>query len=301
MNRREFFHRTMGAAVAPLVLEHLLPSSLLAGLFPMDDADETICKQKFEFAVDQRLAERPINEVIAEIGKTFLGTEYVGHVLEQPGEERLVVNMRALDCVSFYENSLVLARCIKMKKFTFEDYKAQLQFIRYRGGIIDGYPSRLHYTTDYWYDNERKGVLKIVTRQIFGDQNVKPIPKPINFMSAHRSTYKQLANDQYYEVIVKQEEAINSRESFFLPKGKVHIFADKIKTGSLLGITTNIPGMDIAHTGVAIRLENSELHFMHAPNVGYKVQITEAPLHEYLAKNAKQTGIIVAEPLEPKL
>ena len=291
----------MGAAVAPLVLEHLLPSSLLAGLFPMDDADETICKKKFEFAVDQRLAERPINEVIAEIGKTFLGTEYVGHVLEQPGEERLVVNMRALDCVSFYENSLVLARCIKMKKFTFEDYKAQLQFIRYRGGIIDGYPSRLHYTTDYWYDNERKGVLKIVTRQIFGDQNVKPIPKPINFMSAHRSTYTQLANDQYYEVIVKQEEAINSRESFFLPKGNVHMFADKIKTGSLLGITTNIPGMDIAHTGVAIRLENGELHFMHAPNVGYRVQITEAPLHEYLAKNAKQTGIIVAEALEPKL
>ena len=144
-------------------------------------------------------------------------------------------------------------------------------------------------------------MLKIVTRNIFGDQNVKPIPKPINFMSTHRSTYTQLANDQYYEVIVKQEEAINSRESFFLPKGNVHMFADKIKTGGLLGITTNIPGMDIAHTGVAIRLENGELHFMHAPNVGYRVQITEAPLHEYLAKNAKQTGIIVAEALEPKL
>jgi hypothetical protein len=291
----------MGAAVAPLVLEHFIPSSLLAGFFPMDDADETLCKQKFEFAIDQQLAERPINEVIAEIGKTFIGTEYVGHVLEQSGEERLVVNMRALDCVSFYENSLVLARCIKMKKFTFEDYKAQLQLVRYRGGIIDGYPSRLHYTTDYWYDNERKGVLKVVTRQIFGDQNVKPIPKPINFMSTHRSTYKQLANGQWYEAIVKQEEAINSRESFFLPKGNVHIFADKIKTGSLLGITTNLPGMDIAHTGVAIRLENGELHFMHAPNVGYKVQITEVPLHDYLAQNAKQTGIIVAEPLEPAM
>jgi len=29
----------------------------------------------------------------------------------------------------------------------------------------------------------------------------------------------------------------------------VHIFADKIKTGSLLGITTNLPGMDIAPYG----------------------------------------------------
>jgi hypothetical protein len=40
---------------------------------------------------------------------------------------------------------------------------------------------------------------------------------------------------------------------------------------------------------------------MHAPNVGYKVQITEVPLHDYLAQNAKQTGIIVAEPLEPAM
>ncbi|MCX6137697.1 MAG: DUF1460 domain-containing protein [Ignavibacteriales bacterium] len=299
MNRREFFHRTAAAALLPLALDKFFPSSLLAGTLDMDDADALICKKKFEFAVNQNLAGRPINEIIVEIGKTFLGTDYVGHVLEQPGDERLVVNMRALDCVSFYENSLVLARCIKMKKFTFDDYKVQLQFIRYRGGIIDGYPSRLHYTTDYWFDNEKKGVIKVVTKKLFGDENVKLIPKPINFMTTHRSTYTQLANDRFFEMVVKQEEAINNRETFFLPKGSVHLFADKIKTGSLLGIATNIPGMDIAHTGVAIRLENGELHFMHAPNVGYKVQITEAPLHDYLAKNSKQTGIVVAEPLEP--
>jgi len=84
MNRREFFHRTMGAAVAPLVLE-TLHSIIIAGRIfsPWTTADETLCKQKFEFAIDQQLAERPINEVIAEIGKTFIGTEYVGHVLEQ--------------------------------------------------------------------------------------------------------------------------------------------------------------------------------------------------------------------------
>jgi len=54
-----------------------------------------------------------------------------------------------------------------MKKSHSKTTRAQLQLVRYRGGIIDGYPSRLHYTTDYWYDNERKGVLKVVTRQIF--------------------------------------------------------------------------------------------------------------------------------------
>jgi hypothetical protein len=300
MNRRDFFARTLGTAVTPFLLQSFSPSILLAGFGIMDDTDETLCKQKFDLAIDRKLANRPINEVIADIGKTFIGTDYVGHVLEVEGEERLVVNMRALDCVSFYENSLVLARCIKMKKHTFEDYKEQLQFIRYRGGVIKGYPSRLHYTTDYWFDNEKKGVLKIVTKELFGEQNVKLIPKPINFMTTHRSSYKQLSNDEVFAEIGRQEDAINNREAYFLPKGNVHLFADRIKTGSILGIATNIPGMDIAHTGVAVRMDNGELHFMHAPNVGYKVQITDVPLHDYLARNSKQTGIIVAEAREPK-
>ena len=266
----------------------------------LEETDETICKAKFDLAVSKNLVDKPINEAIIEIGRSFIGTDYVGHVLEEEGKEHLVINMRALDCVSFYENSLVLARCIKMKKFSFDDYKAQLQFIRYRGGVINDYPSRLHYTTDYWFDNEKKGVLKVVTKDIFGENNVQPMPKPINFMTTHRNVYKQLVNDDFYKTIGQQEDAINSRELVFLPKGNVHMFADKIETGSLIGIATNMQGMDISHTGVAIRMENGALHFMHAPNVGYKVQITDVPLHDYLARNAKQTGIIVAKALEPK-
>lgn len=300
MNRRQFINRTAFSALSSLIPLAGLKSHPPTMLSLFEDTDDAICKAKFDLALSAGLADKPINEVIVAIGKSFIGTGYVGHVLEEPGEEHLVVNMRALDCVSFYENSLVLARCIKMKKTTFDDYKAQLQLIRYRGGIINGYPSRLHYTTDYWFDNEKKGVLKVVTRDIFGEKNVQPIPKPINFMSTHRDVYKQLADEKFLEIIKKQEADINGREMFFLPKGNLHMFADKIVTGSLIGITTNMQGMDISHTGIAVRMEDGALHFMHAPDVGSKVQITEASLHDYLAAHAKQTGIIVAQALEPR-
>jgi len=118
-------------------------------------------------------------------------------------------------------------------------------------------------------------------------------------MSTHRASYKQLANEAFFEEIKKQEEAINARDLVFLPKGNVHMFADKIETGSLIGITTNMKGMDIKHTGVAIRMESGDLHFMHAPISGSKVQITPTTLHEYLAKFKDDTGIIIAKPLEP--
>ncbi len=299
MTRREFISRTTLSALVPLLPIVFNKSYAAPILSLLEETDETICKTKFDLALSRNLIDKPINNVIVEVGKSFIGTEYAAHSLEEGGAEHLVVNLRVLDCVSFYENSLALARCVKMKHFSFDDYRAQLQFIRYRNGIINGYPSRLHYTTDYWFDNEKRGVLKVVTKELFGEKNLLPIPTPINFMTTHRSAYKQLLNETFFEEIKKQEEEIGKRGTLFLPKEKVHLFAEKIKTGSFIGITTNTPGLDISHTGIAVRM-NGALHLMHAPELGSKVQITESPLHDYLAGHSKQTGIIVAEALEPK-
>jgi hypothetical protein len=289
MKRRSFIAASTLAAAAST-----LPAKLFGALL-QDLTDEQICKMKFDLAVSRSLAAKPINEVVVEIGKSFLGTDYLANSLEDSAEEKLVVNLRALDCVTFYENCVTLARCIKMNKTTFNDYMAQLQFLRYRDGKIDGYTSRLHYTTDYWFNGEKKGILKVVTKDIFGEKNVAKIQRPINFMTTHRKSYKHLAtNDANLKTIQEQEDAINARTDYFLPKGNLHMFADKVNHGDLIGITTNIGGMDIAHTGVAVRLETGKLHFMHAPITGSKVQITEKPLHDYLAKNSRQTGIIVA-------
>jgi len=114
------------------------------------DPNELICKNKFNLAAEMKLKDKPINEVVVAIAESFIGTDYAANTLEVPGKEQLVVNLQTLDCVTFYENSLVLARCIKKNKITFDDYKKELQFVRYRSGVIDGYPSRLHYTSDYF-------------------------------------------------------------------------------------------------------------------------------------------------------
>ncbi len=71
--------------------------------------------------------------------------------LEKDGDEQLVINLTGLDCTTFLENSLALARCIKKGTTSFEDYLEELQFIRYRDGVIDGYTSRLHYFSDWIY------------------------------------------------------------------------------------------------------------------------------------------------------
>ena len=76
------------------------------------DLNELICQNKFDLAVAMKLHEKPINEVVAAIAETFIGTDYAANTIDAPGKEQLMINLQTLDCVTFYENSLVLARCI---------------------------------------------------------------------------------------------------------------------------------------------------------------------------------------------
>src|SRR5574338_86940 len=258
--------------------------------------DVEICNSKFTLAVDKSLNQKPINEVVAEIGKSFLNTEYVAHTLEKEGDERLVINLTGLDCTTFLETSLTFARCIKKGKTSFEDYQNELAFIRYRDGKLDKYPSRLHYFSDWIYNNQQKGIVKDITEEIGG----KPIRFKVNFMSENPKFYKQLQdNPAFIPIIKKQEAEINSRQYYYIPENDIEKVESKIQSGDIIALTTSDKGLDIGHVGIALKMDDGRIHFLHAPLVGSKVQITESPLSDYAKKIKKHTGIIVLRVLEP--
>ncbi len=259
--------------------------------------DVDICNSKFDLAVKENLSAKPIGEIIIAIGKSFLGTEYEPFTLDKDSVEKLTIHLTGLDCYTFLENSLVFARCIKEGKTTFEDYRKELIKIRYRNGELKDYPSRLHYFSDWIYDMNKRGIGKDVTKEIGGI----PYNKKIDFMSTHIDSYKQLKNNPEFLQEIKQiEKNISSRKYYYIPEDSIARCEDRIQSGDIIGITTNVKGLDIAHTGISIRMEDGRIHFLHAPNVGHKVQITEKPLADYLKDNKKQTGIMILRVSEPK-
>jgi len=261
-----------------------------------EDINLQICNSKFQLAVDEKLSAKPINEVIVEIGKSFTGTDYASHTLEVNDEEKLVINLTGLDCNTFVENVLVLSRSVKQGKNSFEDYQDELKLIRYRDGKIDQYPSRLHYFTDWIYNNEEKSILKNITEEVGGEK----FEMNLNFMSSHPEYYKHLkANPGFIPIIIKQEEEINKREHYFIPQEKIAEIEPEIESGDLLAFTSTIKGLDVNHVGIAVRMDDERIHILHAPNVGYKVQISELPLAEYVNKIEKDSGVIVVRVLEP--
>jgi len=257
--------------------------------------ERLIVEDTFATAKSKSLHLRPIGDVIVELGKSFVGMEYMPGTLELPGEEKLVVCFDGFDCVTLCETLLALARCVKLEHQSYNQYCQELQRIRYREGIIDGYPSRLHYFSDWIYDNERKGIVHDITVSLGG----KAFAKRIYFMSSHVSSYAKLKDHpQFIDTIRKQEKEISQRKRTFLRKSDLKIHEKEIQSGDLLAFTSSKEGLDVAHTGIAIR-EQGALKLLHAPQAGEQVQITKESLNEYLSRRSQMTGLLVARPLDP--
>lgn len=279
------------------VLSYFLTAVLLVSLntvlFADDDAEVKAVKKKLK-SFDSSLGNSDISDIIAAVGKTFQGVEYVAGTLDKNvNEERLVIKITGLDCVTFVENVLAISNIIKKGTIDFESYKKELQLIRYRDGEINGYTSRLHYFTEWIINNQEKGLVRDITYDIGGE----PYNKKINFMSTHTDSYKQLqGNDDYISEIEKIEKNLNKHKFYYIRKNEVEQFYENLQTGDIIATTTNIEGLDVTHTGFVYK-KNGKTHFLHASITKGEVVISKEELKEYLKSNKKQTGIIVARPI----
>ncbi|MDT0606120.1 N-acetylmuramoyl-L-alanine amidase-like domain-containing protein [Croceitalea rosinachiae] len=232
------------------------------------------------------------NDSIVAIGKSLLGTPYVEKTLEIGKTESLVVNLRGLDCTTFVENVLAFALLQKQNQQEFENFTDNLKTIRYRNGVLDGYPSRLHYFTDWIRNNEEKGLVKNITTDLGGIE----LQKAINFMGTHRHLYPFLADDVNFERILETEAELAQKELCYLPQDLINDQETQIQSGDIIALATSIKGLDVTHTGIALKKPNGRIHLLHA-SISGEVKITEEPLVDYLKKVKNNIGIIVARPI----
>lgn len=254
------------------------------------EADKKICEEKLSLEIPGNISEKSLSEIISLVAKSFVNVDYKANTLQTDGKEKLVINLGGLDCYTFVEASLAISRMIREGKKDFSEFIREVENLRYRNGKLVDYPSRLHYLTDWGYDLERRGILKNITKQCGGQK----YDKVINFMSTHTQSYKELKNNpEFVKDIEVIEDSINSRRQYFIYEDDISKIEKKIMSGDIIGITTDIDGLDVSHTGFAIRKEDGQIYLLHAPSPGKKIQITEKTLSEYIKANKKQTGIII--------
>jgi hypothetical protein len=248
-------------------------------------------------ARERRWSDLPIGERIGAIGMALRQTPYVASTLELHDDREVCsVDFRGLDCVTFFELALALARMLKRGERTPDALLAEVAFLRYRAGRLTDYESRLHYLSDWFFDNQAKRAVRVLTPELPGAAR---FTKRVDFMSRHPDAYRQLkASPAQLAKIAQREAEINARTTFYLPRGKVAGAQRLLMTGDIVGITTTIEGLDCAHSGVCYRDEAGIPRLLHASTTRNAV-ILDEDLATYVASVRTHSGIMVARPLEP--
>ncbi len=251
--------------------------------------DQRIFDRFLQYADQKNLSDQPVSSSIINIAKFFTNTPYVGGTLEGDSVERLRVNLRELDCTTLVENVLALHLLLQSTDRSFDHFCQILQNIRYRDGKMDGYLSRLHYTSEWLENNKTKIPFEILN--LPGGQKFSP---NVSYMSTHCSLYPALKAHPDWCVDIAQTEADVNRLSFsYLPKNLVNSATKEIQNGDLIAITTHIQGLDVAHMGFAV-VQKGKVYLLHASSDAKKVIISTETLHGYLANRKNHSGIIVA-------
>ena len=224
--------------------------------------------------------------------RKFIGRPYVAATLEGNDPECLVVNTRQLDCTTLVENVVALTLCVQRRNLSYHAYKHALIDMRYRGGVIRGYTSRLHYFTDWIVENAKSGLVTEI-------QNPQPpfsaIQKvSVSYMSEHPQSYEALKrHPEYVSRIRETEQKLSGLQFRFIPKsdvGKSQLLRKAINDGDIIAITCKKPGLDIAHLGFAV-WKNDGLHLLNASQLHKKVVLEPMTLYQYLQKHPSHTGI----------
>lgn len=256
------------------------------------DDSEIIFNRIIEKANKDNWKIKPIGELIIEIAKEFIDTPYVANTLE--GEIEICrINFQGLDCVTFFENSLCIARIIKKGFSTFDKLIEEVTFTRYRDGIINDYTSRLHYTSEWILDNVKKGVVDDITKKLGG----KNIRFNLSFMSENPHFYKSLKDNPHFISIIKKiEQEIKKFEFYYIPTSNVIQIEKKLLNGDIIAIVTGKKGLDYSHIGLAYK-EQNKAHLLHASSKFGRVLI-DTQISDYLKNTKNSIGISVLRPLE---
>ncbi len=258
---------------------------------PTDSATARLFRDVMRYARAEQLHRRPLGEIMQAVGMRLQGKPYLAGMLDEPASETLICRLDGFDCVTFVESTLAMARGIAGEDYSYATFERNIRQTRYRGGVLDGYCSRLHYFSDWIRDNEARGSVRDVTEEIGGAR----FPKALTFITANRDKYPRLADAQTYACIREMEADLAGHTLYYVPKARVREVYARLKPGDIIATATSIAGLDVTHTGLAYKTASGKVGLLHAsPSGGVKIS---EDLHAYLAGNKSQVGIFVARPL----
>ena len=207
-------------------------------------------EQSIETLIEKAGAKDSPEGKIEFLSESFLGTPYADNTLGGGSgqREQLTVDISGLDCFTYidYVESLRLSG-------SFGEFKEKLAEIRYKDGAVQ-WERRKHFFSD-WVSGDDKNAHD-ATREVGGD--------------AATTATKEL-NRRADGSLWLPDLAAVKREIDYIPSQKISPqILQAIKTGDYIGIYSDKDGLDVSHTGIAVKKDGG-VYLRHASSVHKKV------------------------------
>ena len=241
----------------------------------------------------------PLGERTIRVARELVGTPYVNYSLEVDDRtESPVVNFKGMDCWTYYENSLALARMLRFKPAPYrpQDLLHMVEIERYRNGVCSGsYLSRMHHLEEVFYDNQRRGYATNITSRIPGAERMH---RKIQEMTVQWKAYRYLrSNPSLIAPMGKLEAQVSNLPVYQVPKSKVRAAEKYLQNGDICAITSKDTSGYTSHVGLIVRM-GDRAYFTHATSDRDKgrMAIIDRPITDYVNAGSKHAGIIICRP-----
>ncbi len=241
----------------------------------------------------------PLGERTIRAAREMIGTPYVNYTLEVHDTiESPVVSFKGMDCWTYYENALAIARMLRYKPGPYkpQDMLQMVEIERYRKGICTGnYLSRMHHLEEVFHDNQRRGYATNITSRIPG---AVKISREIREMTVQWKSYRYLrSNTALIEPMGKIEAQVSNLPVHHVPKAQVRHAEKYLQNGDICAITSNGQYGYTSHVGLIIRV-NDRAYFTHATSDRDKgrMVVIDRPITDYVNETSKHAGIIICRP-----
>ena len=241
----------------------------------------------------------PLGERTVLVARELVGTPYVNYTLEAHDRiESPVVNLKGMDCWTYYENALAIARMLRYKPAPYkpQDMLQMVEIERYRNGVCTGsYLSRMHHLEEVFHDNQRRGYATNITPRLPGAVRLR---REIHEMTVQWKSYRYLrSNTALIEPMGKIEAQVSNLPVYHIPKSKVRAVENQLQNGDICAITTTWHSGYTSHVGLIMKI-NNRAYFAHATSDRDKGRMTliDRPITDYLNGSSKHAGIIICRP-----
>lgn len=238
----------------------------------------------------------PLSGRTLRVARELVGTPYVNYTLEVDDRiESPVVSFTGMDCWTFYENSVALARMLRYKPGPYQpqDMLHMIEVERYRNGVCTGsYLSRMHHLEEVFHDNQRRGIASNITPRLPGAVRLR---RTIREMTVQWKSYRYLrANPALVAPMGRIEAQVSRLPVYHVPKAKARAAEAYLQDGDICAITSTSAFGYTSHVGLIMRLKG-RAYFVHATSDRAKgrMVIIDRPLTDYLNGGASHAGFII--------